>query len=293
MLQQTVNTLTNAAVYALFAMGYALVFGVLDILNLAHAAIFMLGAFAAIEAVTTWHWPLVAALPFGMLVGGLLGVVLDLVAVEPLRARGAGFLSPLISTIAASIIFENIAFGAFGPDTYSFPLGTFPEGSITIGSAVIQPVQILIVALAVALMVGLTLLLRFTRLGRAIRAVAANPMAAEILGIDVRQTIAITFFIASALGALAGICYGLYLRDAISWNVGANVQLRGLSIIVLGGMDSIPGVWLGALVLAAGETIGVVQGGSAYRDAIAFGLLFVILLVRPSGILGRRGLRAA
>lgn len=293
MLQQIVNTLTDAAIYALFAMGYALVFGVLDILNLAHAAIFMLGAFAALQAATGWHWPLIAALPFGMVVGGVLGVVLDLVAVEPLRLRGAGFLAPLISTIAASIIFENIAFGAFGPDSYSFPAGSFPQGAITIGSAVVQPVQILIVALAVVLMVGLTAMLRYTKLGKAIRAVAANPFAAQLLGINVRLTIALTFFIASALGALAGICYGLYLRDAIAWDVGSTIQLRGLAIIVLGGMDSIPGVMLGALLLAASETIGVAQGGSAFRDAIAFGLLFVILLVRPSGLLGRRGMRTA
>ncbi len=293
MLQQIVNTLTNAAIYALFAMGYALVFGVLDILNLAHAAIFMLGAFAALQAVLGWHWPLVAALPFGMLVGGVLGVLLDLVAIEPLRARSAGFLSPLISTIAAAIIFENVAFGAFGPNSYSFPLGAFPEGTITIGGAVVQPVQIFIVVMAVLLMAGLTAMLRYTKLGKSIRAVAANPFAAQVLGIDVRRTVAITFFIASALGALAGICYGLYLRDSIAWDVGATIQLRGLSIIVVGGMDSIPGVMLGSLILAASETIGVVQGGSAYRDAIAFGLLFLILLVRPSGLLGRRGLRAA
>jgi branched-chain amino acid transport system permease protein len=293
MLQQIVNTLTNAAIYALFAMGYALVFGVLDILNLAHAAIFMLGAFAALQAVASWHWPLLLALPFGMLVGGALGVLLDLIAVEPLRVRSAGFLAPLISTIAASIVFEYVAFGAFGPDSYSFPAGTFPEGAITIGSAVVQPVQIFIVVLAVLLMVGLTLMLRYTRLGKAIRAVAANPLAAQLLGIDVRRTVALTFFIASALGALAGICYGLYLRDAIAWDVGNTIQLRGLAIIILGGMDSIPGVLLGSLVLAGSETIGVVQGGSPYRDAIAFGLLFLILLIRPSGLLGRRGLRAA
>lgn len=293
MLQQTVNTLTDAAIYALFAMGYALVFGVLDILNLAHAAIFMLGAFAALEAATTWHWPLLLALPFGMLAGGVLGVMLDLIAVEPLRARRAGFLAPLISTIAASIIFENIAFGAFGPNTYSFPIDAFPQNTITVGSAVVQPIQIFIVVLAVVLMAGLTAMLRYTRLGKAIRAVSANPLAAQLVGIDVRRTIALTFFIASALGALAGICYGLYLRDALAWNVGDVIQLRGLSIIILGGMDSIPGVLLGSLILAASETIGVVQGGSAFRDAIAFGLLFLILLVRPSGLLGRRGLRAA
>jgi branched-chain amino acid transport system permease protein len=293
MLQQTINTLTAAAIYALFAMGYALVFGVLDVLNLAHAAIFMIGAFAAVQAVLTWHWPLVLALPFGMLVGGASGLVLDLVAVEPLRARGAGFLSPLISTIAAAIIFENVALARFGPDSYSFPAGTFPEGTIAVGDAVVQPVQLFIVGLSVLLMVGLTVMLRSSKLGKAMRAVAANRLAAQLLGIDVARTVALTFFLASALGALSGICYGLYLRDSIAFDMGDTIQLRGLAVIVVGGMDSIPGVVLGSLVLATSETIGVTQVGSAFRDAIAFGLLFLILLLRPSGLLGRRGLRLA
>ncbi len=293
MLQQTINTLVAAAIYALFAMGYALVFGVLDILNLAHAAIFMIGAFASVQAVLTWGWSLWLALPFGLLVGGIIGVLLDLVAVEPLRARGGGFLTPLISTIAAGIIFENIALAAYGPDSYSFPIGTFPEGSIAVGDAVIRPVQLFIVALAVALMVALTALLRYSRLGKAIRTVAANRLAAQLVGIDVRRIVATTFFLASALGALSGIFYGLNLRDSIAFNMGDTIQLRGLSVIVVGGMDSIPGVLLGSLLLAASETIGVTQGGSAFRDAIAFGLLLLILILRPSGLLGRRGLRAA
>jgi branched-chain amino acid transport system permease protein len=290
MLQQILNTLISASIYALFAMGYALVFGVLDVLNLAHGAIFMLGAFAALQAVLGWHWPLILALPCGLLVGGLLGVMLDLVAVAPLHARG-GFLTPLISTIAAGIVLENIALGVFGPDSNSFPAGTVPQGSIAIGDAVVQPVELFIVGLTVALMIGLTVLLRHSTLGQAIRAVATNRLAAQLLGIDVRQIMAVTFFLASALGALAGIFYGLDLQNAIAWDMGGSIQLRGLAVIVVGGMDSIPGVLLGALALAASETIGITQIGSSYADAIAFGLLFLILLVRPSGLLGRRGLR--
>lgn len=292
MLQQTINTLIAAAIYALFAMGYALVFGVLDILNLAHGAIFMLGSFAAVQSVMGWHWPLALALPFGMLVGGAVGVLLDLVAVAPLQARQTTFLAPLISTIAAGIIFENIALSSFGPDSYSFPLGTFPEGSIAIGDAVVRPVQLFIVGLAVVLMAGLTVFLQGSRLGRAIRAVAANRLAAQLLGVNVGRTVAITFFLASALGALSGVLYSLNLRDVVAFDMGGQLQLKGLAVIVVGGMDSIPGVLLGSLLLAASETAGVVAFGSPYRDAIAFGLLFLVLIVRPSGILGRRGLRA-
>ena len=127
MLQQSINTLIDASIYALFAMGYALVFGVLDILNLAHGAIFMIGSFAAVQTVLGWHWPLTPAILLGMVVGGLAGVLLDLVAVVPLQVRRAGFLSPLISTIAVSIIYENIALAGFGPNSYGFPLNTFRE----------------------------------------------------------------------------------------------------------------------------------------------------------------------
>src|SRR5579871_3307182 len=160
MLQQSIDTLIAAAIYALFAMGYALVFGVLDILNLAHGAIFMIGAFAAVQAMLGWHWPLILALPFGMALGGAVGVALDLAAVAPLEGREGGFLTPLISTIAAGIVFENIALGVFGPDSYSFPGSAFPQGQITIGSAVVQPVDIFIVALTIVLMAALTLFLR-------------------------------------------------------------------------------------------------------------------------------------
>ena len=313
MLQQIVNTLINASIYALFALGYALVFGVLDILNLAHGAIFMVGGMAAVQAVLLWHTPLVVGVIFGILVGGVLGVVLDIMTVAPLRARGADFLAPLISTLAASAIFVNItlsglgsvnttlpgvgavhiSLAGFGPNGFSFPAGSFPDDPLTIGSVVVRPVQIAIVVLSIALMVALTAMLRYSKLGRAIRAVAANRLAAQLAGIDVRQTIAITFFLASALGALAGVFYGLNLRDAISYDMGDSIQLRGLAIIVVGGMDSIPGVLLGSLLLAASETLGVVGVGSTYRDAIGFGLLFLVLVIRPSGLLGRRGLRAA
>jgi branched-chain amino acid transport system permease protein len=293
MLQQLFNTLIDAAIYALFALGYALIFGVLDILNLAHGAIFMLGSFAAVQSVLGWHWPLAGAILFGVVVGGGAGLLLDLIAVAPLQERHAGFLAPLISTIGVSLIFQNVALAGFGPDSYGFPFGAFPTGSLTIGDAVVQPVQVFIVGLALLLMIALTLLLRMTRLGQAIRAVAANRLAAQLLGVNVQRTIAITFFLASALGALAGILYSLNLTDVVAFDMGNQIQLRGLAIIVVGGMDSMPGVLLGSLFLATSETIGIVEIGSSYSDAIAFGLLFLMLIVRPSGLLGRRGLRAA
>lgn len=295
MSQQIANTLINASIYALFALGYALVFGVLEILNLAHGAIFMVGGMAAVQSALVWHWPLWLAVPFGILAGGLLGVVLDYATVAPLRARGADFLAPLISTLAAAAIFVNVtlALPMVGADSYSFPAGSFPDQPITLGSVILRPVQMAIVVLAVVLMAALTLMLRRSRLGRAIRAVAANRLAAQLAGVDVGRTVAATFFLASALGALAGICYGLNLQGAITYDMGDTIQLRGLAIIVVGGMDSIPGVLLGALLLAASETFGVAVFTSSLRDAIGFGLLFLVLVIRPSGLFGRRGLRTA
>lgn len=292
LLQQGVNALVLAAIYALFALGYALVFGVLDILNLAHAAIFTVGAVVALQAVIGWGWSFVPALLLALVVGGGAGWLLNAIAFAPLRARNSGYFAPLISSIAASVIIENIILGVFGPDPQGFPFGTFPDALIPVGSAIIRPVHLLTVALAVVCMVGLWWLLRATRFGRAIRAVAANPLAAQLVGVPVERIIALTFVLSSALGALAGVLFGLNFADSISFTMGDNMQLRGLSVIVLGGMDSIPGVVLGALILAGSEVFGVAAFSSNFRDAIAFGLLFLILLVRPSGLLGRRGLRA-
>jgi branched-chain amino acid transport system permease protein len=147
------------------------------------------------------------------------------------------------------------------------------------------------VAVAALLTGALWLLLQRTRLGLAIRAVAASPRAAHLAGIDVERTIAASFFLASAMGAAAGVLFGL--NFAVSWDMGANIQLRGLAVIILGGMDSIPGTVLAGLVLGLAEEIGVSIFSSSLRDAVAFGLLFLILVLRPSGLLGRRGLRAA
>ncbi|HXM17637.1 MAG TPA: branched-chain amino acid ABC transporter permease [Candidatus Tumulicola sp.] len=291
LIQQLVNGLFLGSVYALFALGYTLIFGVLDILNLAHAAIFMLGAFAALVLVGL-HAPLWLAIAGGAVVGGLLGVILDRVAFWPLRRRQAGPLAPLISSIAVGMIYVSAANGLFGPDMRRFPADVVQTRSFAIGPATVTDLQLIIVAVCIALMLGLQFLLKRTRLGAAIRAVAENPRAAQLLGIDLEGVIAQTFFIASALGAVAGILFGLNF-NAVSPQMGESVELKGLAIIILGGMGSIPGSVLGGYLIGLSEVFSVALLSSGYRDAIVFAILFVVLVVRPGGLLGRRTLRAA
>lgn len=289
--QQMANGLVLGAVYALFALGYALIFGVLDILNLAHGAIFMIGAFIALQLVVGAGWPLPLAFGAAIIGGGCLGLLLDHIAFWPLRLRGAAYLSPLISSIAMALIFENVALQQFGPDQQRFPPGAFPEASFTVAGATVTAIQLAMVVVAGLLTGGLWFVLQRTRLGLAIRAVAASPRAAHLVGIDVERTIATSFFMASAMGAAAGVLFGLNFTT--SWDMGANIQLRGLAVIILGGMDSILGTVLAGLLLGLTEELGVAIFSSSLRDAAAFGLLFLILVLRPSGLLGRRGLRAA
>lgn len=291
LIQQLVNGLFIGSVYALFALGYTLIFGVLDILNLAHASIFMLGAFATLVLVLKGT-PLPLAILGGALTGGLLGVLLDRVAFWPLRRRQAGPLAPLISSIAVGMIYVALANGYFGPDVRHFPFALVRTPVITLGPATFTVTQLIIVLTSLAVMGGLQLLLRRARLGVAIRAVAENPLAARLMGINLEAVYAQTFFIASSLGALAGILFALNF-NAVSSQMGSTVELKGLAVIVLGGMGSIPGSLLGGLLIGLSEVLSVGYLSSGYRDAIVFAILFLVLVVRPSGLLGRRSLRAA
>jgi branched-chain amino acid transport system permease protein len=300
--QQLLNGLFAGSAYALFAVGYALIFGVLDILNLAHHAIYMLGAFVALVLVTgdaknagalPFQLPFWAALPLAMLVAGLLGVALDRIAFAPLRRQPDTHFSGLISSIAMAIIFEALAIAVFRSEVSQFPAGTIPPGSLRLGAASLSYSRVLVIVAALLLVVALTLLLRRGKLGRAIRAVAENPKAARLLGVDVERTIAASFFISSALGGAAGVLYGLAV-NRLDPAMGRPVELKGLAVIIVGGMGSIPGAVLGGYILGLTEVLSVaLTKTSNYRDAIAFILLFLILTLRPSGLLGARRAREA
>jgi branched-chain amino acid transport system permease protein len=289
--QQLVNGLFLGAVYALFAVGYTLVFGVLDILNLAHAAIFMLAAFA------TWSMlgaglPLPLAFLLAMLLAGVLGVLLDRIAFAPLRKRNAGTLIPLISSIGMAIIFGAIARGIYGVDERHFNLPLIDATPFHVGPLTFTGVELTILASAIVLMLALTYVMRATPLGRQIRAIAEDRVAAQLLGVNLERAIGATFFIASALGGAAGILTGLQY-NSVTVDMGGQIELKGLAVIILGGMGSITGAVIGGFILGAVETMAVAYGLSQWRDALAFGVMFVILIVRPRGIFGKRALRAA
>jgi branched-chain amino acid transport system permease protein len=291
--QQLVNGLFTGSVYALFAVGYTLIFGVLDILNLAHQAVFTAAAFLCLTLVVRYHVPVLAGLPLAMLAAGVMGLLLDRIAFRPLRYRPDTHFSVLISSIGMGIIFESLILGAYGAQIYRFPQGTFPEVVYQVAGARISLLQVTVIGTALLMMAALTALLRATRFGKAIRAVAQDQRAAGLLGIDVDRIIAASFFIASALGGAAGVLSALAF-NVLTPDMGRGVELKGLAVIIVGGMGSIPGAVLGGLILGFVEVLSVaLSGQSQLRDAISFALLFVILLVRPRGLLGARGLREA
>jgi len=290
--QQLLNGIFLGSIYALFAVGYTLVFGVLDILNLAHQAVFMLAAFVALALVGDAHLSFWVALPLAVVAGGLIGVVLERIAFRPLRGRADSNISGLISSLAMATVFEAIALQFFGPDISRFPQDTFPDRVIRIGDATASLLQVLIVGIAVVLMAVLTLLLARTRLGRQIRAVAESPRAARILGVNVDRAIAMAFFLSSALGGAAGVLFGLAF-NSISPDVGRGVELKGLAVIILGGMGSIPGAVIAGFALGIIEVFTVAQIGSSFRDVVSFAVLFLVLIARPRGLLGRAAAREA
>jgi branched-chain amino acid transport system permease protein len=290
--QQALNGVFVGSIYALFAVGYTLVFGVLDILNLAHQAVFMLAAFVALALVADAHLPLWAAMAVAVLFAGLLGIVLERIAFRPLRGRADSNISGLISSLAMATVFEAIALQLFGPDISRFPIGTLPDRMVRIGTASASLLQLLIVAVAVALMALLTFLIARTRLGRQLRAVAESPRAARVLGVDIDRAIAAAFFLSSALGGAAGVLFGLAF-NSISPDVGRSVELKGLAVIILGGMGSITGAVVAGFAIGLIEVFTVARFGSSFRDAVSFTVLFLVLLARPRGLFGQAAAREA
>ena len=284
--QQVVNAIWLGAVYSLFALGYTLVFGVLGLLNLAHPSLFMWGAFFGLVAVTNLNLPIGVALIVSMIATGLLGIVLERLAFKPLRRRNAPHLSALISSIGASIVLINLAQGIFGAQVSRYPFDTFPIQVFNIGPVSVTLLQIVILIVSLILMLALRWLLMNTRLGQAMRAVAFSERTAARLGIPVDRVVWQTFFIAGALAGAAGVLLGLAF-NAVSPFMGTTMSLKGLTVIVLGGLGNIEGAVLGGFILAFTEVMSVAYLSSDLRDAVSFVLLFVILLVRPNGLLGR------
>ncbi len=308
-LQELVVGLTTGAIYALIALGYTMVYGIIELINFAHGDIFMIGTFVSITifgllGITSSSHPagftLVAILVVtclgSMLVCAVLGVVIERVAYRPLR--NAPRLAPLISAIGVSLILENFGSLWKGVSYISFPqifpvhtynLLQTPQGPVTISS-----VNILVLVVALALMVGLQWMVSSTRIGRAMRAVAQDREAAALMGVSVDRIIAITFFIGAALAGAAGFIYGLQYGSSIFY-IGFQLGLIAFTAAVLGGIGNLVGAMLGGVLIG---NIGALSslipssvlphGGDAWQNAIIFAILILILVFRPSGLLGQR-----
>lgn len=289
-MQQLLNGLAIGGIYALFAIGFTLVFGILDRLNLAHPAVFAASAYIGIELVAVAGLPWWAVLPALFVVGGLLGLVIERVAFRPLRNRPDAHFAGLIASIGLAGMFVALLQWRYGPDTRRFPTGSFPDTTFQVLGAQVTLVQVAILVISVVLVVGLTWLVASSRLGRGMRAIAENQQAARVLGVDVERVTATTFAISSALGAVAGALFAMNVNSA-TLGMGTAIELKGLAVIIVGGMGSLPGALVGGLALGLAEVFAVQYVGSSWRDVVAFALLFLILVVRPQGLFGARKVR--
>jgi branched-chain amino acid transport system permease protein len=297
--QQIVNAIFIGSIYALFAVGYTLVFGILDILNLAHSAVFMLGAAVTYTVVVKYGQSFWVACIVGITAAALMGLVIEHVCLRPLRRRQAPPIAALISTIGLALIIvaavEQGKQGSLfawlwsdGANSVAFPANTVPNPVWHVGDLTLEASKVAIIPLSIALMLVLGYVMRYTQIGRGLRAVAENPRAARLMGLDVDRMITLTLVISSALGGVAGILFGLALGDISPYIGRDNVEVRGLAVIVLGGMGSIPGAVLGGYLLGMIEVLALVTLGSSARGGVAFAALFLMLVLRPQGLFGTR-----
>ncbi|NML14655.1 branched-chain amino acid ABC transporter permease [Azohydromonas caseinilytica] len=290
--QQLINALSLGCVYALFALGFTLVFGVLGVINLSHGAMFTVGAYAALVFVEQFQLPLWAATLAAALVSGVFGLLIDRLVLRRLRANNAPHLIPMITTIGIGIAVTSAMQGLFGAENKRFPQEVVPESALDLGGLHLTVLELGIILLSFALMAVLLLGIQRTQLGRALRAIAESPKAAWLLGINVEGLFMLTSFVAAGLGGLAGVLIGLS-SNAIFPLMGQPMLHKGIAVIILGGMGDIRGALLGGLFLGFAEVMSVAYIGSTMRDAVAFGLLFLILLVRPTGLFGKMQQRKA
>jgi branched-chain amino acid transport system permease protein len=295
--QQLLNGIFIGSIYALFAVGYTLVFGVLDVLNLAHSAVFMLGAVITYSLVALHGVPFLPAAILAVLICGVLGLVIEFVALRPLRRRNAPPISALISTIGLALIFVAIIEQATpgtlfswlwqdGPNSVRFPSSAVPNPTYHLLGLTVEGTKLLILFTTIVLVLVLGYVIRYTQVGRALRAVAENRRAATLLGIRVDRVFASTLFVSSALGGLAGLLFGLAISDISPYIGRDQVELKGLAVIVLGGMGSVPGAVVGGYLLGLIEVFAFVRFGSNIEAGVAYAALFLVLVIRPQGLFG-------
>lgn len=293
-LQQLINGLTLGAVYALIALGYTMVYGILELINFAHGEIYMLGAYISIITLTfltvtgltakSLFLSLFIAVIAAMLYCGAYGLTLERVAYRPLRH--APRLSPLISAIGMSIFLQNYVMLAQGSADKIFP-HIFPSGGITMWNATLTYLQGFIIIASVILMIALQTFIRKTRLGKAMRATAQDKKMASLVGIDIDAVIVATFIIGSVLAAAAGVMVAMYY-GLVNFYMGYVAGIKAFTAAVLGGIGNIRGAVLGGFMLGILESLGAAYISSEYKDAFAFIMLILVLIFKPAGLLGER-----
>ncbi len=299
-IQTIVNGLTTGCLYALLALGYTMVYGVLKLLNFAHGDVYMVGAYIGYFVIRWFGGPTALSVPvplmllvmFALAAGGcgLLGVAMERFAYRPLR--DAPRIAPLITALGISFMLENTVLLLFGGFTRSYETPDFLPFStgIHVGALRIDIVQIMILVVSVLMMLGLRQLVNRTMLGKSMRAVASDREAAEMLGIDVNRTIALTFFIGSAMAGVAGVMSGLAFNQ-ISNTIGFLAGLKAFTAAVVGGIGSIPGAMIGGLFIGLCESFSLSYISTQYSDLIVFGILIATMLIRPTGIFGQAALQ--
>ena len=288
-LQQLVNGITLGGVYALIAVGYTMVYGVISLINFAHGEIYMLGAFLAYTLVAVLGMPFFAAFFLTLVICAVLGIVLDFVAYRPLRK--APRLAALITAIGMSIFLQNMAMLIWGSRIKSYPRDMLPtffsEAAITFGDVTLSWLQLFILSITLLSMIILHLTIHKTRIGMAMRAISQDKTASALMGIGVNRVISFTFAIGSAMGAMAGILVGLYY-NAIFPTMGYVAGIKAFAAAVLGGIGSVPGAMLGGGVLGIAEVMGAGYISSEYRDGISYAVMIAVILFKPSGLIGKQ-----
>jgi branched-chain amino acid transport system permease protein len=294
-LQQIVNGLTMGAIYAIVGLGYTMVYGIIRLINFAHGAVFMVGAYVGLSILEVLGGAhpsigiapaLLLALVIPAVVCGGLGFAMDSLVYRKLRAMRAHPLIPLIAALGISLILETSSMLIWGKEFKVYP-AILPVWHVTIGGAVLNSQQIMLLVICFAMMFGLHLFVQKTRLGRAMRAASLDPSAARLVGVNVNNIILLTFVLGSALAAVAGVLYGLYY-GSVNFRMGYVPGLKAFTAAVLGGVGNIPGAMLGGLIIGLLETFAAAYISGEWKDAIAFVILITVIVVRPTGLLGER-----
>lgn len=287
--QQLTNGLALGSVYALIALGYSMVYGIIRLINFAHGDIIMIGAYSAFLSYTYLHLGFIPSLLLAMLACAITGVTIERLAYKPLRQ--APRIAALITAIGVSLLLENGFAFIFGPQQRSFP-NFLKTREFAIGQVVISSDQLIVFFLSLFLMISLEWIVKKTSAGRAMRAVSFDREAAQLMGVSVDRTISITFALGSALAAAAGVLLGLYYKQFDPF-MGFTPGLKAFIAAVLGGIGVIPGALIGGFVMGLAEVLAVAAGYSTFKDGVAFVLLILILMLRPRGILGEKEVEKA